>query len=316
MSFKVDGDYPAKKQNKSGYKVTVVYVDQNQNSGGGEDKFLIQYKKRGSSQVHSSAPAVKTRRTESGSLCHDQDKPIPAGEDDYTNWWQAHEFILPDAYFNNQMPGGTDFRIYNNEDGDDIIHMVKVTAGVNVQPEVVSFDCDENSCSPPSVVVDISSLSSQENFSWNAINETPWIDIDKSSGQTPTNLTVSINRDYFPGNFRQAHVGIHFGEVYRSVTVETNAPAGNITPVPNTPTPSPVPGCTPCTNGADRSLGDANCDGETEIDDMETWREQHLLSQPDNPPLSTWLADFTCDGYVDMADKRVWEENYVLSLPN
>jgi len=124
MSFKVDDDYPAKKQNKSGYKITVTYVDQNQNSGGGEDKFLIQYKKRGSDQVYSSAPATKTRRTESGALCHNQDEPIPEGEADYCDWWQSHEFILPDAYFNNQMPGGTDFRIYNNEDGDEIIHMV------------------------------------------------------------------------------------------------------------------------------------------------------------------------------------------------
>ncbi len=314
MSFKVDDDYPAKKQNMSGYKVTVIYVDQNRNSSGGEDKFSIEYKKKGDGRVHSSVSVIKTKRVSSGSLCHKQEERIPAGEEDYSDWWQTHEFILPDAYFDNQMPGGTDFRIYNNEDGDDIIHMVKVTAGVNIQPEILSFDCDENSCSPQSAVVDISSLSSQENFSWSVINQTPWINVDRSSGQTLGRLAISINQDYFPGNFRQAYVGIHFGEVYRSITVKTNAPAGHLTPTPNPPTPSPVPGCTPCTNGADRSLGDANCDGKTDIDDMEMWRGQNLLSQPGGQPVDTWTADFTCNGYVDLADRKIWQDEYVLGL--
>jgi len=127
-------------------------------------------------------------------------------------------------------------------------------------------------------------------------------------------LAISINQDYFPGNFRQAYVGIHFGEVYRSITVKTNAPAGHLTPTPNPPTPSPVPGCTPCTNGADRSLGDANCDGKTDIDDMEMWRGQNLLSQPGGQPVDTWTADFTCNGYVDLADRKIWQDEYVLGL--
>jgi len=269
MSFKVDDDYPAKKQNKSGYKITVTYVDQNQNPDGGEDKFLIQYKKRDSDQIYSSAPATKTKRTKSKSLCHNQDEPIPEGEADYCDWWQTHEFILPHAYFNNQMPGGTDFRIYNNEDGDDIIHMVKVTAGVDARPQIINFNCDDNgNCSPKSISIDIDTLS-QENFSWQAVSETPWIKIDKASGQTPARLVVSIKQDSSPGNFQQAYIGIHSGKIYRSITVRVNAPI-RLT----------APSDYQCLRN---SLGDFNCDQKIDEADLNTllkaWGPYH--SSPD-----------------------------------
>ena len=48
---------------------------------------------------------IKTKRQKSKSLCHNQDKPIPSGEADYTEWWQSREFILPvGVYEDDEVP--------------------------------------------------------------------------------------------------------------------------------------------------------------------------------------------------------------------
>jgi len=40
--------------------------------------------------------------------------------------WVTYTWYVTDAYFNNGMPGGTDFRLSCNNDGDETIHMVLV----------------------------------------------------------------------------------------------------------------------------------------------------------------------------------------------
>lgn len=42
--------------------------------------------------------------------------------------WVTHTWILQNAYFHNQMPGGTDFVLSSNGDGDEFIHRVRVVA--------------------------------------------------------------------------------------------------------------------------------------------------------------------------------------------
>lgn len=42
--------------------------------------------------------------------------------------WVTHIWILRDAYFHGQMPGGTDFVLSSNGDGDEFIHRVRVIA--------------------------------------------------------------------------------------------------------------------------------------------------------------------------------------------
>ncbi|MBC7240590.1 MAG: hypothetical protein H5T71_10880, partial [Chloroflexi bacterium] len=41
-----------------------------------------------------------------------------------TNTWKTQTFTLEDAHFANRQPGGNDFRINSNGDGDEIVHFV------------------------------------------------------------------------------------------------------------------------------------------------------------------------------------------------
>ncbi len=51
-----------------------------------------------------------------------------------TGTWRVHEFLLPDARFANGLPGGMDFRIDSNQDGDEIIHKVDVLRSLAATP--------------------------------------------------------------------------------------------------------------------------------------------------------------------------------------
>jgi len=55
-----------------------------------------------------------------------------------------------------------------------------------------------------------------------------------------------------------------------------------------------------------KSYGDANCDGRTDMTDFEIWRKEYLGL------LTTKTADFNGDGRVDLADFEVWRKGYFM----
>ena len=84
----------------------------------------------------------------------------------------------------------------------------------------------------------------------------------------------------------------------------TNTPAqATATPIPPTATNTPIPGSTftptptPCPN---RSNGDVNCDGLTNLADFELWRREYQKI------VLTLNADFNNDGKIDLIDFELW----------
>jgi len=107
MSFDVDDDYPyvgRKPMSEAGgdvaFEVKITLVNQ------GTDTLALEYEDW--SGTIRSVPLTK------GSSLG------PVGQ------WVTYSWIVTNAYFNNNMPGSTDFRINCNDDGDEIIHMIVV----------------------------------------------------------------------------------------------------------------------------------------------------------------------------------------------
>jgi len=107
MSFDVDDDYPyvgRKPMSEPGgevaFEVKITLVNQ------GSDTLALEYQDW--SGTIRSVPLTK------GSSLG------PVGK------WVTYSWIVTDAYFNNNMPGSTDFRISCNDDGDEMIHMIVV----------------------------------------------------------------------------------------------------------------------------------------------------------------------------------------------
>ena len=103
MSFAVDDGYPFAGQKprsvpggRAGYRLTLIYLDK------GTDTLSVEYK-----DFSGHTQAVGLTKTN-------------------TNMFTSHTWTLNDAYFSNNMPGGTDFRLNANGDGDETIHMVQV----------------------------------------------------------------------------------------------------------------------------------------------------------------------------------------------
>lgn len=91
-----------------------------------------------------------------------------------------------------------------------------------------------------------------------------------------------------------------------------------VTPTPTfKPSPTTLPSpfnCTQCQNkGNAKSVGDANCDGKSNLIDYSIWREEYLSTQCGNwvINLPTWKADFNCDGFITLHDFTIWKENYL-----
>ena len=51
--------------------------------------------------------------------------------------WVDLSFVLDDAYFANDLPGGADFRLSCEGDGDEVVHMVRVTGAWGAPPAPV-----------------------------------------------------------------------------------------------------------------------------------------------------------------------------------
>jgi len=106
MSFKVDDRYPFKKgipKDAGGetiFEITLTFVNK------GNDKLSLEYKNYQGQMVK------KTIQ-----------KGTSLGQ---TNQWIDYTFKLTDAYFNNNLPGQTDFRIFSENDGDEYIHRIIV----------------------------------------------------------------------------------------------------------------------------------------------------------------------------------------------
>jgi len=231
MSFIVDGEYPPKKGGQVGWKVSVRYFDR------GTDKFWIDY-------------------TGSGGTLR-QSAKITKGN---SQAWETAEFYLADAKFGerllqNKVSGGqlgVDFRLNAGDDGDEIIHLVKATSGLDLSEEVVEFDCWQGACSVSSgsAEVEIRNLHSG-NLGWRAVAEAPWLRVSKNSGSTlpsvPDRLTITVDStglDPSP-HYRnkaggqetqelipyQAYAGIHSQDsaypIYRTVAVRLFVHSGS-----------------------------------------------------------------------------------------
>jgi len=103
MSFNVDDGYPYAGQKpravpggRVGYRLSLIYLDQ------GTDTLSIEYK-----DYSGALRSVSLQKTN-------------------TKTFMRHTWTINDAYFHNNMPGGADFRLNANGDGDETIHMVQV----------------------------------------------------------------------------------------------------------------------------------------------------------------------------------------------
>jgi len=68
--------------------------------------------------------------------------------------------------------------------------------------------------------------------------------------------------------------------------------------------------CQVCSNGRDKSKGDANCDGGVDLTDFEFWRSE-MFDQGGylGTIRNTWKSDFDCDGKVTVFDFEQWRKN-------
>lgn len=139
-------------------------------------------------------------------------------------------------------------------------------------------------------------------------------------------------------NFRDRHISVGQSIIANNPMptktpslTPTKIPTFTLTPTkPNTPTPTRIPtsiptptttptlpspfNCTQCQNkGNAKSVGDANCDGKSNLIDYSIWREEYFSTQCGNwvINLPTWKADFNCDGFITLHDFTIWKENYL-----
>jgi hypothetical protein len=123
-----------------------------------------------------------------------------------------------------------------------------------------------------------------------------------TDGETTDSNLVSGTDDILAST---VNCQVHIFQI--SPIVPTNTPIPTDTPI-LTPTPTPTGGldCTPCIGGADKSSGDADCDGDVDMVDFEIWREEKFDHPQKDQQKPDWQADFSCDGYVDMIDFEIW----------
>lgn len=107
MYFDVDDDYVYGGNHHA--VITVTYYDQ------GADRWELRYDSASSPDVL----AGKVQKRNTGT-------------------WQKAVFDLPDAKFAGGLPGGSDFRIWNAQDGDEIIHFVDVVVD-RTAPKVITL---------------------------------------------------------------------------------------------------------------------------------------------------------------------------------
>jgi hypothetical protein len=60
----------------------------------------------------------------------------------------------------------------------------------------------------------------------------------------------------------------------------------------------------PTSPSCQKSQGDANCDGRTDMLDFENWRQEYIAGA------TTKTADFNNDGKVDLADFEIWRKGF------
>ena len=119
MAFDIDDAYPYVNQKPVGvdggnvrYTVDVTILNM------GTDNFSLQY-----------------RSWDGGIVSQTVRKGASLGK---VNDWVTVPFLVLDGYLNNNMPGGSDFRISSDRDGDEYIHKVSVSAGWGVPPPPTS----------------------------------------------------------------------------------------------------------------------------------------------------------------------------------
>ena len=114
MSFDVDDRFPyagrtplaQDPRNGVWYELEVIFL--NRYTAEGADTLALKYKDAQGNlrtEVLRKGPALGERDT-----------------------WVTYTWVLQDAFFGNQMPGGTDFVLSSNGDGDEFIHRVRVIA--------------------------------------------------------------------------------------------------------------------------------------------------------------------------------------------
>ncbi|MFH1086771.1 MAG: DNRLRE domain-containing protein, partial [Chloroflexota bacterium] len=115
MSFDIDDGYPyvaakpaAVEGGKAHYRVHVTLLNT------GDDTFALQYRNWDGSIVS------QTRRK----------GPALGPVDD----WVTVTFEVTDGYLDNNLPGGADFRLSSERDGDEYVHMVRVEGGWGAAP--------------------------------------------------------------------------------------------------------------------------------------------------------------------------------------
>ncbi len=125
MSFDIDDGYPyvnlrprSQPGGTASYEVSILYLDQ------GTDTMSLEY--LDSSGTLHSAPLIKTN----------------------TQRFRRHTWQIDDAFFNNGLPGKTDFRINSNNDGDETIHLVMVRGTGNIDDRVSPTATKERTNTP------------------------------------------------------------------------------------------------------------------------------------------------------------------------
>jgi len=114
MSFDIDDDYP--------------YVGQRPVAAGGNAHFVVEVTIL---NTGSDTFALQYRNWEGGMVSQTRRKGPSLGKRDD---WVTVSFVVDDAYLDDNMPGGMDFRISCERDGDEIIHMVLVRGGWGSAP--------------------------------------------------------------------------------------------------------------------------------------------------------------------------------------
>jgi|GEM_PF-2154325 len=69
--------------------------------------------------------------------------------------------------------------------------------------------------------------------------------------------------------------------------------------------------CTQCANNPGAKLkGDADCTGDTSINDYQIWIDEFRAGQMGQLNKNSWRADFDCTGMVDINDYQIWIDNF------
>lgn len=70
--------------------------------------------------------------------------------------------------------------------------------------------------------------------------------------------------------------------------------------------------CGQCTNiSFKKSQGDADCQGNTTLNDASIWRSEFVAGEMGSVNKTTWQADFDCDSKITLNDFSIWRSNYI-----